>query len=139
MKNDTNFHKMNTYNKCNYLTSGLILSGIAILIYFILLINGKSLPYIALAAGLLAVLSLYEALPLRITIEILLSYGNIVHKLSNPLIFGLIFVVAVIPTALILKLFGKDILKLRYNGTATSYWHDRTSDRTWKASFYKQY
>ena len=38
---------------------------------------------------------------------------------------GLIFTVAVMPVALMLRLFGKDPLRRRYDSDAESYWIER--------------
>jgi hypothetical protein len=134
-----NYHEMNTDRNSNYRKSGFLLAGITALIYALLLIRGKHQPYLAIVATLLAVLSLFEAWPLRKTVDLFIGFGNFMHKLTNPLVFGLIYIAAVIPTSLLLKLFGKEILQLRYNNTTTSYWQDRTNGKVWKASFRKQY
>jgi hypothetical protein len=136
---EMNYHKMSTTRNSNYRKSGFLLAGIAAIIYTVLFIQGKHLPYIAAVATLLAVMSLFEAWPVRKIVDLFIGFGNFMHKLTNPLVFGLIYITAVIPTALLLKLFGKEILQLRYIGTTTSYWQDRTNGKTWKASFRKQY
>jgi hypothetical protein len=134
-----NYHEMSTTRKSSYRKSGFLLAGVAALIYAFLLIRGKHLPYLAEVATLLAILSLFEAWPLRKTVDLFIGFGNFMHKLTNPLVFGLIYIAAVLPTALLLKLFGKEILPMRYDSTAASYWQDRTNGNTWKASFHKQY
>jgi hypothetical protein len=138
-ENVMNYHEMSTARNSNYRKSGFLLAGLAALFYIILLIRGKHQPYLAVFATLLAVFSLLEAWPLRKTIDSLIGFGNFMHKLTNPLVFGVIYVIAVIPTALLLKLFGKEILHLHYNGTIISYWQDRTNGKAWQASFRKQY
>lgn len=52
-------------------------------------------------------------------------FGLLLHGIVNPLIMGLIFLFAVVPTALIMRLSGKDPLRLKIDRDAQSYWVDR--------------
>ena len=51
--------------------------------------------------------------------------GRILHKLTNPVLMGLIFYLTVTPTGLLLRLFGKDVLKTKWDSSATTYWITR--------------
>ncbi len=51
--------------------------------------------------------------------------GLILHRLTNPLVMAVIFYLAVTPTALVLRLFGKDPLRRRFEPEAESYWIER--------------
>ena len=53
------------------------------------------------------------------------AFGMLLHKITNPLIMGLVFYSAVTPTALIMRLLGKDLLSLRFDRDAKSYWIER--------------
>ena len=130
---------MSIAQNTNYRKSGLLLAGIAAAIYTVLIIRGKHQPYLAVVATVLAVLALFEAWPLRKTIELFIGFGNFMHRFTNPLVFALIYILAVLPTALILKLLGKDVLQLRYDSKTASYWKDHTNGTAWKDSFRNQY
>jgi len=52
--------------------------------------------------------------------------GLLMHKVVNPVIMGLLFFVAITPMALVLRLLGKDLLRLKRDPQATTYWIDRT-------------
>ena len=52
--------------------------------------------------------------------------GLLMHKVVNPLIMGLLFFVAITPMALALRLLGKDLLRLKRDPQAASYWIERT-------------
>ncbi len=52
-------------------------------------------------------------------------FGKALHRVVNPLVMGLIFFVAVTPTALIMRLVGKDPLNRRFEPKARTYWIDR--------------
>lgn len=48
--------------------------------------------------------------------------GLALHHIVNPLIMALIYYLAVVPIGLLLRLFGKDLLRLRRRPKAQSYW-----------------
>jgi hypothetical protein len=48
--------------------------------------------------------------------------GMMLSRVVSPVVLGLIFFVCVTPTALILRLTGKDILGLRWERRRKSYW-----------------
>ena len=52
--------------------------------------------------------------------------GKALHRVVSPLVMGLIFFVAVTPTALIMRLVGKDPLHRRFEPEARTYWIERT-------------
>ncbi|MGE0657917.1 MAG: SxtJ family membrane protein [Reyranellaceae bacterium] len=51
--------------------------------------------------------------------------GLLMHKVVNPLIMGLLFYVAITPMGLLFRLFGKDLLRLKLDRQAASYWIER--------------
>lgn len=51
--------------------------------------------------------------------------GLALHKVVNPLILGLLFYVVLTPMALVMRLAGKDPLRLKFDRGATSYWIER--------------
>ena len=54
-----------------------------------------------------------------------MRFGLLLHKITNPLIMGLVFFLAVTPTALYLKIRGHDPLRRKIDKDARSYWIDR--------------
>lgn len=134
-----NYHEMSIVQNINYRKSGYFLVGIVAVIYTVFFIRGKHHPFLAVFATVLTLLTLFEAWPLRKAIEFFIGFGNFVHRFTNPLVFGLIYIVALIPTSLALKLLGKDILQLRYDSKISSYWKYPTIGRAWKESFRNQY
>lgn len=55
-----------------------------------------------------------------------LRLGLLLQRLATPAVMALLFYAAVTPTALALRLLGKDLLRLRIDRTADTYWIDRT-------------
>lgn len=51
--------------------------------------------------------------------------GLLLFKVVNPIVLGLIFVLTIIPIGLLLRAFGKDPLRLKFDPDAESYWISR--------------
>ena len=51
--------------------------------------------------------------------------GLALHRVVSPLVMGLLFFLTVTPTGLLMRLFGKDPLRLRLDPEAKSYWIER--------------
>jgi len=54
--------------------------------------------------------------------KIWFRFGLVLHRVINPLVMGLIFFGGVVPLGFIMRLRGKDLLDLRRDRGATSYW-----------------
>ncbi len=55
-----------------------------------------------------------------------LKFGLLLHKIVNPLIMGLLFYGTVLPTGLVMRARGRDLLRLKRDPAAPSYWIRRT-------------
>ena len=53
------------------------------------------------------------------------QFGLLLSKIMNPIVMGLVFYLAVTPTALIMRLRGKDLLDRRLDPAARTYWIGR--------------
>ncbi|MBL6935878.1 MAG: hypothetical protein ISR48_10750 [Alphaproteobacteria bacterium] len=54
-----------------------------------------------------------------------LGLGMVLHRIVSPLVMGLMFFAVITPTALILRIMGKDLLHRRFSPDAESYWIPR--------------
>ena len=77
------------------------------------------------AAGFLAVTLVSPAL-LRPLNHLWQRLGLLLHTITNPLILGALFYLIFTPFAIVLRLLGKDYLRLRWDDRAESYWLQRT-------------
>tara|TARA_Y100000588_G_C13629972_1_gene659082 strand:+ start:140 stop:568 length:429 start_codon:yes stop_codon:yes gene_type:complete len=86
--------------------------------------NGPRIWAVAAAFALLTITLLKPSLlgPANI---LWMRFGRILHSIVNPIIMGLIFFLTVTPTGLIIRLLRKDILKLRWDSEAKTYWMAR--------------
>ena len=57
------------------------------------------------------------------------KFGIFLGKIISPLIMGIIFFLVVTPIGLIMRLFGKDLLNLKYN-TNKSYWIEKNGPKS---------
>ena len=55
------------------------------------------------------------------------KFGLLLHKIVNPIIMGLMFYLTIMPIGLIMRISGKDILNLKIDKTASTYWITRES------------
>ena len=78
----------------------------------------------AIAAGL-AILALVLPRALTPVAWAWLGLGKVMHLIVGPIIMGLLYVVAVIPTGLYVRLTGKDPLRLKRDATTNSYLIER--------------
>lgn len=65
--------------------------------------------------------------------------GMLLHHIVNPVIMGIIFFVTVMPTGLIMRLLGRDLLGLRFDRNTPSYWVKRTPPGPARDSFKNQF
>ncbi len=57
--------------------------------------------------------------------QVWLKVSRLLRRVLSLVVTGLLFYTAVIPTGLLLRLFGKDLLRLRRDPNATTYWIER--------------
>ena len=57
------------------------------------------------------------------------KFGIFLGKIVSPIILGTIFFLIVTPTGLLLRLFGKDVINLKYNNN-NSYWIEKTGPKS---------
>ncbi|MFN7276036.1 MAG: SxtJ family membrane protein [bacterium] len=55
------------------------------------------------------------------------AFGLVLHRIVSPVMLFLVYVLAVLPTGLLLRLFGKDLLRMKLDrGGSGTYWIERT-------------
>ena len=57
--------------------------------------------------------------------KVWIKLGELLGKIIAPVIMFLVFFTILTPTGIILKLFGKDLLKIKKNKASKSYWVNR--------------
>ncbi len=62
--------------------------------------------------------------------KIWFNFGILLGKMISPLIMGIIFFLVVTPIGVIMRVFGKDILSLKYNKKNKSYWIEKNGPKS---------
>jgi len=78
---------------------------------------------LAVAVGSLALLAPHVLAPLN---ALWMKLGAILHLIVSPIVMALLFVGAILPTGVMLRLFGRDNLGLRRDSSKATYWIERT-------------
>ena len=81
---------------------------------------------ISIAFLILGLLNSKILLPLN---KIWFKFGILLGKIISPLIMGLIFFVVVTPIGLLMRLFNKDLLNLKFN-KSKSYWIEKSEPKS---------
>lgn len=67
-----------------------------------------------------------------------MSIANLLGKFFSPIVLGLIFIVIVVPIAIIGRIMGRDELGISQKSKDT-YWVERVTKFSWKESFKNQF
>ena len=107
--------------------------GIVFFIFFLIigiypLINQDSIRIWSIVISIIfLILGLFNSKILTPLNILWFKFGMILGKFVSPIVMGIIFFLVVTPTGIIMKLFGKDLLKLKKN-KSKSYWIIRSDD-----------
>jgi hypothetical protein len=105
---------------------GLTLAVACLLLGTIRLVLGHNYAAWWLGAGLVLLgLALFWTAPLKPLNRLWLRLGLVLYRVVNPIVMLLLFVTTIIPIGALLRLFGKDPLRLRRDPATTSYWLPR--------------
>jgi Saxitoxin biosynthesis operon protein SxtJ len=92
--------------------------------------HGHAYVYWGTAGAMLLVLALVMPRVLAPLKRLWLKLGRFLHVVVSPLILTAVYALVFIPVGAIIRLFGKDLLCLKPDPSATSYWIARTSSST---------
>ena len=114
---------MKKYKKSSNRSFGIVFFVFFLILALYPLINGNTLNIIFLVASLifffLGIFNYKYLTPLN---YLWIKIGDILGAVIAPIIMFIIYVIAVIPTGIILKILRKDVLKLKINKNIESYW-----------------
>jgi hypothetical protein len=87
---------------------------------------GRIWPWTAVLAVNFLIAALLRPAVLNPLNRVWLKFGLLLHKVVNPVIMALLFYGTVLPTGLLMRAMGKDLLRLKREPDAPSYWIVRT-------------
>jgi hypothetical protein len=104
-------------------TFGLVMAGALALLS---LVNGWHLgrvwPWTSAAAVLFVIAALLWPSSLRPLNRLWMKLGLLLHRIVNPIVMGLLFYGTIWPTGLVMRIRGRDLLRLKRDPSAASYW-----------------
>jgi hypothetical protein len=83
---------------------------------------GRIWPWTTALAAIFLIAALLRPAALNPLNRVWLKFGLLLHKVVNPVIMALLFYGTVLPTGLVLRAMGKDLLRLKREPDAPSYW-----------------
>ena len=106
---------------------GLVMAGFFLFIAVWPLIRAEQIRWWALGvAAAFAVLALLRPAVLAPLNKWWVKLGLLLSRFASPLVLGLLFYLTVTPISLLLRVLGKDPLRLRRDRNVASYWITRT-------------
>ena len=109
---------------------GIVFFVVFLLISLYPLLNNESIRLwsliVAIIFLILGVLNSNFLSPLN---KLWFKFGILLGKIISPIVMGIIFFLVVSPIGLIMRLFGKDVLNLKYNDYK-SYWIEKTGPKS---------
>tara|TARA_B100000965_G_scaffold23921_1_gene17961 strand:- start:365 stop:748 length:384 start_codon:yes stop_codon:yes gene_type:complete len=94
-----------------------------------LIIGGEIRIWSVIISSIFLLLSLLNSKILSPLNKIWFRFGIFLGKIISPLIMIIIFFLVVTPIGLIIRLFGKDVLNLKYNNNQ-SYWIEKKGPKS---------
>jgi hypothetical protein len=84
--------------------------------------HGRLWPWTLAAAALFAAAAWFRPSSLHQLNLLWMKFGLLLHGIVNPVVMGLLFYGTIWPTGLAMRFRGKDLLRLRREPYAESYW-----------------
>jgi hypothetical protein len=88
--------------------------------------HGRLWPWEAAAAALFLLAAWLKPSALHPLNRVWMKLGLLLHRIVNPIVMGLLFYGTIWPTGLVMRMRGRDLLRLKREPEAGSYWITRT-------------
>ncbi len=109
---------------------GIVFSIFFLLVSVYLLLNNDLIYYWSLFVSFIfLVLGLMNSKILSPLNLLWFKFGILLGKIVSPVVMGIIFFLVVTPISILLKIFGKDVLNLKFNNNKT-YWIEKNGPKS---------
>jgi len=117
--------KQNTGNR----GFGILFFLVFLLITLWLFYKNSELNYYLLIISLtFLVLGLLDSKILTPLNKIWVKFGEILGRIVAPIVMAIVFFFVLTPISLVVRLFGKDLIRMKFNKKTKSYWINREKD-----------
>ncbi len=82
-------------------------------------------PLLALIFLILGLINSKMLTPLR---KAWMKFGEFLGRIISPVVMGLVYFVVLTPLSIVVRMFGRDLLKVKFLGNSKSYWIKRNKD-----------
>jgi hypothetical protein len=103
------------------------------------IIGGRVRIWTLLSAGVLLALSILWPALLRPLNTLWIVFGLLLGRVVNPVLTALLFFIVFIPAGLFARLLGKDLLRLKADPAAGTYWINRSPPGPQRETMAKQF
>ena len=105
---------------------GIVFSIVFLIVALYPLINSEGLHIWALVASIIfCFLAFIAPKVLVFPNKLWFKFGLLIGSIVAPIVMAIVYFVTVLPTGLIMRLLGKDLLKQKLDKNAKSYWFKR--------------
>ena len=109
---------------------GIVFFTVFLILSLYPLVNSESIRIWSLIISIIfLVLGLLNSKILTPLNKLWFKFGILLGKIVSPFVMGIIFFLVVTPIGLIMRLFGKDLLNLKYN-EKKSYWIEKKGPKS---------
>lgn len=88
--------------------------------------HGRLWPWMSAAAVVFLLAAWLRPSMLHPLNRLWMKLGLLMHRVVNPIVMGLLFYGTILPTGLVMRMRGRDLLRLKREPDAESYWIART-------------
>lgn len=118
---------------------GFVFAAVFAIIGLYPLLRGDVRWWALVVAALFLLVALVRPETLHPLNRLWFRFGLLLNRIVSPIIMGLVFVLAVVPTGLIMRLRNRDLLRQRFDPDARSYWIEVDEDLRAKSSMRNQF
>jgi hypothetical protein len=109
---------------------GFVFAAFFIVVAVLPLLHGHAMRLWAFGpAAVFAILALAAPRVLAPLNRLWMALGRLLNRIVSPVVMMVLFIVAVVPTGIMLRLLGRDPLKLKFDAGATTYWQKRPEEQ----------
>ena len=122
-----NFQKNSEIDLGSNKSFGIVFAIVFLIVALYPLLNSEGLRIWALIVSAVFLLLVFIApKTLSLPNRLWFKFGMILGSIIAPIVMALVYFITVLPTGLIMRLLGKDLLKQKLDKNAKSYWIERT-------------